>query len=41
LLYFSEEIRPEISKVSNAKPVATATKMAIGIYAEGIGIRIA
>jgi len=40
-LYFSGWINPEKTRVNNAKPVATATKMAIGIYAEGIGIRIA
>jgi hypothetical protein len=36
-LYFSEWIRLEKTSVNNAKPVATAMKMAIGMYDEGIG----
>src|ERR1051325_9216715 len=36
LLYFSECSRLEKTSVNSAKPVATTTKMAIGMYAESI-----
>src|SRR5947207_13980837 len=37
LLYFFGWTRLAITSVSTAKPVATTTKMAMGMYADGMG----
>src|SRR5436190_7755862 len=41
LLYFCELSRPDTTRVNRAKPVATTTKIAMGMYDESIGSRAA
>src|SRR5919202_1526567 len=41
LLYFSECSRLENTSVNSAKPVATTTKMAMGMYAESMWVQTA